>query len=268
MASKSASDFGHESRPWPARLLALLAIIFSGGALYGMSVASDPQTYETPSTCGCVQAVSEDDYRRFPIPSHNDRIFALRASLEERGYLLSGAQPISDNPLAAIRGIYGLSMPVEDSTQVVEWRLMATRVATCRPCSQVRWFSNCESFAPDVAQTLSEEWTTVVDCLPANVRATGEQLLARVAEVWEQDSAGEPIVDDESVPSHVLMRRWTTVGDGGRRYQLRLRQVTGDYQLEAQLAEQCGLASALPACELSLQFTWLGAAHLQLAGRP
>jgi hypothetical protein len=268
MVSKSASDFGHESRPWPARLLAVLAIICSGGALYGMSVASDPQTYETPAVCPCVQAVSEDDYRRFPITSHNDRIFALRSSLEERGYLLSGAQPISDNRLAAIRGIYGLSLPVEDSAQVLEWRLMATRVATCRPCSQVRWFSNCESFSPDVAQTLSKEWTAVAGCLPSDLQATGDQLLARAVEVWEQDCAGEPIVDGESVPSHVLVRRWTTDGDGGRRYQLRLRQLTGDYQLEAELAEQCGLGGALPACELSLQFTWLGAAHLQLASRP
>jgi hypothetical protein len=212
-----------------------LAFISTLGALYGLSVASDPQTYlPEPTAQAADQLPGEDDYRQVPDPSHNLRIFALREALDERGFMLDGDRALDCDPLAAIRGTYGLHSPSENGFPL-EWRLMASRAPTCQPTSMLRLHEQ-DRFSPQMVAELVAEWRFSACVLPAEVIAAGEGLLAQLVQRWEA-TAPQAASRQESF--------------------LELTQRAGDYGLIAELIERPASDDAPPSCEIALQFTWL-----------
>jgi hypothetical protein len=212
----------------------VVAFMASLGALYGLSVASDPQTYlPEPSSQVMDQLPGEDDYRKVADPSHNLRVFALREDLEERGFMLDGDRDVGCDPLAAIRGTYGMHSPSAGGYPI-EWRLMASRAPTCQPTSMLRLHEQDE-FAPEMLHELVAEWESSATILPAEVIAAGEALLAQLSE----------------------RRHFSSVHPRSKEKIVELTQRAGGYELIAELTERPARDDAPPSCEIALQFTWL-----------
>jgi hypothetical protein len=208
----------------------VVALIASLGALYGLNVASDPETYmPEPTALIAAEVHGEQHYRNVADPSHNLRIFALREALADRGFLLDGDRELSADPLAAIRGTYGLHAPDVDS-ETIEWRLMATRARSCQPTSMLRLHDQTE-FSPHLVEALLAEWKFGELVLPAEVVAAGEKLLAELVQRRAECQPG----------NHCLEERTSA----------------GDYELIAELNERHGQDGNSPTCEIALLFTWV-----------
>ena len=238
------------------RVLVALTVLVSFAALYGLSLASDPQTYDRESELS-VARPCEEDYLRVPDPSHNKRIFALRTSLEQRGYQLNGGVKVTEDPLAPIRGVYGFISP-NDELHTLEWRLMATRSQQCQPSSFLRLQDEENAFSLAIGRRLLREWSEADQWMPSEMANAAERLLAELHETWQRDRAADKI-DTSLAPASaaVVRREWSTCRKGHSQYRLRLTEMVGEYQLDLEVTDNLASAGRLASCDVILHFRWM-----------
>lgn len=237
------------------RILVAFTVLSSFAALYGLSLACDPATYRDKPAVE-VHVPTEQDFWSVPDTSHNKSIFAIRASLEERGFELNGGLKVSDDPLAGVRAVYSFIAPSDEYP--LEWRLMGIRCANCRPTSYLRLPLDQGGFSPEVAERMMREWLRAEEWLPAEAISTGEQLLREVVRCWEADSRSAVITEPALQPgTEIVERMWTDLPYGERRYDLRLRGRGGKYLLDLHLMDRVARPGELPSCDLVLQFHWM-----------
>ncbi len=238
------------------RLWVAVTVLVSFAALYGLSLASDPETYGHESELA-LSAPCEEDYWRVADTSHNERIFAMRTALESRGFHLNGGAHVNQDPIASIRGVYGYLSPDEDNG-VLEWRLMATRCKTCQPGSFLRLSHAEGGFALPLASRLTNEWRTAEQWFPPEVIACGQRLCDETSEMWQadRDTLGTSAALVRS-DIEVMLRDWKALPQGQSQYCLQLRQVVGDYQLTVNLVDKLAGAGQLSSCEMTVHFRWM-----------
>lgn len=259
-----ASTF--ESGPMMGKVLLATTVVATFSLLIGFGIASSPDAFPPQSRLQFAALPSEAEYRNYPDASHNNRIFELREKLTERGFLLNGVRPVSDNPLAVMRGTYGLLSP-HDDLQQIEWRLMGTRSATCEPGCFLRIVRQNSEFTSDIVSTLEREWMTSKAILPPRVLAGGTRLLEQLRQAQRQECA---MSSEEAcfARAEIVERRWICPPQGAREFRLRLRQVVDDYDLEAELREHGEYGQDVAYCEVTLHFTWLTGQGKQVASAP
>lgn len=244
-----------EMAPCYGRILVAATVVISFGGLYGISLATDPLMYCEPAST--VQELpSEAEYWRVPDTSHNERIFAMRSWLQDRGFVLSGAR-VAEDPLASVRGFYSFVSP-EDECFPVEWRLMATRYASCQPTSFLRLAVGDEGFTPEIVDEALREWNKAKAFLPEEVIATGDRVAYDVLTEWQFDKeSGADLSRMQAGRSGKPEPRWLAMPRGGHHYRLRRMERVGDYQLEFYLIDRCARPGGLPSSEFMIHFRWM-----------
>lgn len=251
----SVTNPAREDRPIHGHLLIALAILVSFAALYGFSLATDPESYQA-TRAATVYVPTEDDYWTVPDTSHNKRIFALRDSLEARGFRLDGGAQVDTHSLDGVRGIYSYVAPNEANAP--EWRLMATRTETCFPQSYLRISAHEETFRPEFGQRLISEWRWSRQWLPDYVISAGERLAEEAVQIWQADqAAGSTTALAASSTGEVTERRFRRMAKGVLQYSVHLEELVGDYQLEARLTDVMHRPSSSPSCDIVLHFRWM-----------
>lgn len=238
------------------RLWVSLTVLVSFVALYGLSLASDPQTYGHEAEFAVV-APCESDYRNFPDPSHNLRMFAMRSALENRGFHLNGGVRVNDDPIAAVRGVYGFISPNEDEGEL-EWRLMATRCQTCQPGSFLRLHHLTSGYSPPLGDRLQSEWRLAEQWLPVEVIESGLRLFREASSTWQADTAtGDTSTTIAQGDYQLLQRHWERMPHGSQQYRVKLRQDIGEYLVTLDLVDTQAAAGLPPSCEVILHFRWM-----------